>query len=193
MVGQIFILFMEKGVDESLGLATTFLTALLGGGVSSALLTSVLDARRQERALLRNKLEELYTEFDKLARNLSDMHSLFKRYVDGDFDFSMLLKQSSDIVDSLPETTIEKIDSLSAIYFPDVTLPYRSFLTARDKFSNIIMVKPAVIIEMSPEFKAEISESYDYLMELDKLARKSILRCAEKINLPFWKSLGFSR
>ena len=178
---------------ESVDLATTFVTALLGGGVSSALLTSVFDSRRQERALLRNKLEELYTEFDKLARNLSDMHKIFKCYVDGGIDFQMLLRQMGDIVDALPETTIEKIDSLSAIYFPDVTLPYKSFLTARDKFSTIIMVDPKVIIDKSPEFKAKISESYEYLMEFNVLTRKTILRCAENINLPFWKFLKFRR
>ncbi|WOE77430.1 hypothetical protein RZO07_19120 [Pseudomonas protegens] len=91
---------------EPLGMASTLITALLGGGVSSALVTSVFAARRQERALLRNKLEELYAEFGKLARAMSDMHVAFKKYGDDEIDLASFMSEVKEISGALPVITI---------------------------------------------------------------------------------------
>jgi hypothetical protein len=173
-------------MSESSNLVITIATALLGGGVSSAITTSYLEAKRQEKALLRNKLEELHTEFDKVARLMVLTHSLFKRYADGRLSLEEFSKNATAFADELPKPTMERIDSLSAIYFPEVTLAYRSYLTVRERFSAISNNVDEVL-DNSPEFKGKISESYKYLMEMDDLTRRAILRCADKINTPYWR------
>lgn len=172
-------------MSENASFIVTLATAILGGGVSSAILTSVFDSRKTERLLLRNKLEELYTEFDKQARNMKNAHRIFKQYAQGSIDLRQCLDEIGEFVGALSEPTIHRVESLSAIYFSEVTLVYKSYLTARKKFSKIAENTEG-FIQNTQEFKVEIVESYDYLQEMEEATRKAILRCAQKINRPFW-------
>lgn len=175
----------EVIVSDFSGVLLTIFTALLGGGVSSAIMTSFLEGRRTEKAVLRLKLEELYTEFDKQARSIVHVHRMYKHYAEGRTDVCQFLDEVKELTANLPQQTVHRIESLSAIYFPEVTLVYRSFLTARSKFSEVAGDVDELIINSSV-FRLKVFESYEYLQEMDRVARGTILKCAIKINRPFF-------
>lgn len=160
----------------------SLVTAVLGGGLVSGSITFMLESKRTEKNLLRAKLEELHTAFDKTSRNLTTIHELLSQYAKRESDLKSFLDQSVAYVDKLVEPTAERVSSLCAIYFPDLVICHKSFERARERFTELMTDQTR--LAMRPEgFDLSVEESYAFLKEMDQAMRKGIYRSAATINL----------
>jgi hypothetical protein len=164
----------------------SLVTAALGGGVISGGITFILETKRSEKNLLRTKLEELHTAFDRSSRKLSIIHELLSQYAKGESDIQGFLKESTSYVEKFSEPTTERVSALCAIYFPELTICYKSFTRARERFTDLM--EDRITLVSRPEgFESAVEESYEFLKEMDEVMRKAIYRCAANINLA-WTS-----
>lgn len=169
----------------------SLLTAVLGGGIISGSVTFMLETKRSERNLLRAKLEELHTAFDRTARNLTTIHELLSQYAKGESDLQSFIEQSTAYVDKLSEPTAERVSALCAIYFPELIICYKSFTRARERFTDLM--NDYVGLSSRPEgFDSSVAASYEFLKEMDETMRKAIYRSASHINLA-WSTRVFSK
>jgi hypothetical protein len=164
----------------------SLITAVLGGGIVSGSITFMLESKRTERNLLRSKLEELHTAFDRTSRNLTTIHELLSQYAKGQSDLQSFLDQSIAYVDKLSEPTAERVSSLCAIYFPELVICYRSFARARERFTDLMTDQRRLALRPDG-FDSSVEESYAFLKEMDAAMRKAIYRSAANINLA-WTS-----
>lgn len=164
----------------------SLVTAVLGGGIVSASITFILETKRSERNLLRSKLEELHTAFDKTARNLTNVHELLRQYANGEWDLKSFIDQSHIYVEKLSEPTTERVSALCAIYFPELIICHKSFARARERFT-ILMTDFDALAARPEGFDSSVEESYAFLKEMDEAMRKGIYRSASRINLA-WSS-----
>lgn len=160
----------------------SLVTAVLGGGIISASITFMLESKRSERNLLRAKLEELHTAFDRTARNLTTVHELLSQYAKGESDLQSFIKQSTEYVDKLSEPTTERVSALCAIYFPELIICYKSFTRARERFTEL-MTDYVGLSSRPAGFDSAVADSYEFLKEMDEAMRKAIYRSAASINL----------
>lgn len=164
----------------------SLLTVVLGGGIVSGGITFLLETKRSEKNLLRTKLEELHTAFDKTSRRLDILHMLLDQYAKGESDLKGFLDESASYVDKLSEQTSERVSALCAIYFPELNLCYKSFDKARERFVVIMSDRAALVLR--PEgFNMTVADSYVFLQEMDVAMRHAIYRCAVTLNLS-WSS-----
>lgn len=160
----------------------SLVTAVLGGGIISGSITFILETKRSEKNLLRTKLEELHTAFDRSSRNLTVIHELLSQYAKGDSDIHGFLAESSSYVEKFSEPTTERVSALSAIYFPDLIICDKSFNRARERF--IDLMNDRIRLVSRPEgFESLVEESYEFLKEMDKAMRQAIYRSANQLNL----------
>lgn len=169
----------------------SLLTAVLGGGIISGSITFLLETKRSERNLLRLKLEELHTAFDRSARNLTTIHELLSQYAKEESDLQSFLDQSTAFADKLSEPTTERVASLCAIYFPELIICFKSFTRARERFTNLMNDRISLVSR--PEgFSTSVDDSYEFLKEMDEAMRKAIYRSAAHINLA-WSTRVFNK
>ncbi|QJI28667.1 hypothetical protein HKK55_08020 [Pseudomonas sp. ADAK18] len=164
----------------------SLITAVLGGGIVSGSITFILETKRSEKNLLRTKLEELHTAFDRSSRNLTIIHELLSQYAKGESDLQGFLSESTSYVDKFSEPTTERVSALCAIYFPELTICHKSFTRARERFTEL-MNDRARLMSRPEGFESSVEDSYDFLKEMDEAMRKAIYRCAANINLA-WTS-----
>lgn len=160
----------------------TLVTAMLGGGVVSGIISFALETKRSEKNLLRLKLEEVHTEFDRTSRNLTAVHGLLKQYANGESDLQGFMGEATAYVEKLSEPRAERVSSLCAIYFPELVICFKSFLKARDRFSGLMNDRAGLMTRQS-EFVSAVNESYEFLKEMDHAMRSGIYRSANRINL----------
>ncbi|WP_439856210.1 hypothetical protein [Pseudomonas yamanorum] len=164
----------------------SLITAVLGGGLVSGSITFILETKRSEKNLLRTKLEELHTAFDRSSRNLTIIHELLSQYARGESDLQGFLSESTSYVDKFSEPTTERVSALCAIYFPELTICHKSFTRARERFTEL-MNDRARLMSRPEGFESSVEDSYKFLKEMDEAMRKAIYRCAANINLA-WTS-----
>ncbi|CAB5577247.1 Uncharacterised protein [Pseudomonas putida] len=160
----------------------TLATAMLGGGIVSGTISFLLETRRSEKNLLRLKLEEVHTEFDRASRNLTAVHGLLKQYANGESDLQGFMRDATAYVEKLSEPRGERVSSLCAIYFPELVICHKSFLKAKDRFSALMNDRKG-LMSRSEEFVFAVSDSYGFLKEMDEAMRSGIYRSANRINL----------
>lgn len=160
----------------------TLVTAMLGGGIVSGTISFVLETSRSEKNLLRLKLEEVHTEFDRISRRMTTVHGLLKRYANGDLDLDSFLGECNAYINKLSESREERISSLCAIYFPELFIYYKSFFKAKVRYSAL-MTDQTRLISRSNDYVSDVSESYEFLKEMSEAMHKGIYRSASRINL----------
>lgn len=169
----------------------SLVTAALGGGIISGSITFMLESKRSEKNLLRTKLEELHTAFDKSARTLTTLHELLSQYAKKESDLQSFLDQSTAYVDKLSEPTTERVSALCAIYFPELIICFKSFTRARERFTDLM--SDHLRLASRPEgFADSVEDSYEFLKEMDEAMQKAIYRSASHINLA-WSTRAFNK
>jgi len=160
----------------------SLVTAVLGGGIISGSITFILETKRSEKNLLRTKLEELHTAFDRSSRNLTIIHELLSQYARGESDLQGFLSESTSYVEKFSEPTTERVSALCAIYFPELIICNKSFNRARERFTDL-MNDRIRLVSRPLGFEPLVEESYEFLKEMDEAMRKAIYRSANQINL----------
>lgn len=115
-----------------LGLLTVVMS-----GVVAAVVTFRLNARREDRQLRRQQLEHLFRAFVGFCRDLEVHWSPYMSVMTGKIDYNQALDLT---IESGPdqERKLENVETLVAIYWPELRSHVDSLMKVRDSASTVL-------------------------------------------------------
>jgi hypothetical protein len=165
---------------------SSIISALVGGAISSSVITYVLGARRAEREILRNKLEGLYVEISKDMRNMHVNATRMASEV-----------RKIDQKQALPEPQVVSVPgdeaqprsdehwTLINIYFPQAIPAYEKYFSTYQAI-NSIRFGAGLDFVIDPEHSlprhAEIMDNIEDLIRNARELHTALLYEADKIN-----------
>ncbi|MFL1547056.1 hypothetical protein [Pseudomonas sp. O39] len=160
----------------------------LGSGVGTSLFMFFLQSNKEYKALLRSKLESVYADFDKFSNAHRTLISTFRDYAEKRIDLKGFMTNIQRYQSQLGDPVKHRIEAVSAIYFPKVTMSYKSYLTARDKSDAVItplLTDVSLLAKLPPDTLEQLIQVGSYQKDMEIQTRKSILSCADDINRNF--------
>jgi hypothetical protein len=161
---------------------------LLGSGVGTSLFMFFLQSSKENKNTLRSKLESVYADFDKFSSGHRVLIDTFKNYAEKRVDLQGYLSIMEKHTSQLGDPVKHRIEAVSAIYFPKITVSYKSYLTARDKSDAVLIplfTDVKLLVDLPPDTLEKISSVYGYQKEIELQTRTAILSCADDINKSF--------
>jgi|GEM_PF-3436680 hypothetical protein len=165
---------------------SSIFSALVGGAISSSVITYVLGARRAEREILRNKLEGLYIE---ISRDMRHMHVEATRMANEvrKIDQKQALPEQDAV--SVPGDEVQprsdEHNTLINIYFPEAIPAYEKYFSTYQAI-NSIRFGAGLDFVIDPENSlpryAEIMVKTEDLTRYAKELHTALLYEADKIN-----------
>ena len=113
------------------------LLTVLASGITAAVVTHVLNSRKEERLLVRQKLEDLHLAVHRYSIAMSCGFMPFLRAMEGGLDYNQandMLIQGADGKDKDAFPTIER---LMGIYFPDLEPEMTPIVDSRKKLNDL--------------------------------------------------------
>jgi len=163
------------------------IATILFGGVISAVITFALNARRDERAFTRQKLESLYTSADRFTKYLAAHHIVYFALVKGDLDLNQIFDVQQKSNTTAAEKPYEQVELLIAIYFPGVRTAYDVLLEARETLSKLTAGFNRAYQTGTLDRTRDLQRLQDAMMQLDaatKALMSSIAALGKRVNSP---------
>ena len=109
---------------------------VLGSGLSSAMVTYLLNMRRAEKDLRRTKLETLFVALNAYTSELEADYSYYRQVIVGELDQDKFRELHNEGVKEA-NPSYEAVEMLISIYFPQLKTPFESVLKANDKIREV--------------------------------------------------------
>ncbi len=97
---------------------------------------------KQEKIKIKlNKIEDIYDHFYIWESEITNTYLVHVAYCNGVFSYKELIEQMKKGDENNSGNSFRKVQSLSNIYFPEVSLAFKDVLTSRDSLSELFCGK----------------------------------------------------
>lgn len=113
------------------------LLMVLASGITAAVVTHVLNSRREEHLLVRQKLENLHLSLHRYTTDMGIAFMPFLSAMEGVLDYNKANDMLINGADDKDKTAYPTVQRLIGIYFPDLEPELKTLLDSRDKLNDI--------------------------------------------------------
>lgn len=113
------------------------LLTVLASGITAAVVTHILNARREERLLVRQKLEDLHLALHTYTTAMGSSFMSYLRAMEGKIDYNQANDLSSNGVKDVDRNAFPTVQRLIGIYFPDLQSQMDEILKCRSKLNEL--------------------------------------------------------
>ena len=110
---------------------------VLASGITAAIVTHVLNARREEHLFIRQKLEDLHLALHRYATSMSSSFLPFLRAMEGGISYNQALDLLIKEAEGSDKDAYPTVERLIGIYFPDLESEMKVILASRHKLNQI--------------------------------------------------------
>ncbi len=109
---------------------------ILGSGLSSAVVTYLLNMHKAEKDLLRTKLETLFVAVNAYTSELDSDYSYYRQVIVGALHQDKFRELHNEGAKEA-NPSYEAVEMLISIYFPQLKTPFESVLKTNDKIREV--------------------------------------------------------
>ena len=113
------------------------LLTVLASGISAAVVTHILNSRKEERVFIRQKLEELHLALHRYSTGMSSAFLPFLAAMTGEIDYNQANDVWIDNAKGTDKDAFPTVERLIGIYFPDLEPELKAIIASRGKLNEL--------------------------------------------------------